>query len=76
MSCLFDLDVGQKCRIDEILIYDSLRRRLIDIGLTPKSVVECVEKSPLGDPKAFLIRGAVIALRKEICEKITVGAVI
>ncbi len=76
MSCLFDLDIGQKCRIDEILIYDSLRRRLIDIGLTPKSVVECVGKSPLGDPKAFLIRGAVIALRKEICEKITVGAMI
>ena len=76
MSCLFDLDVGQKCQINDILIYDSLRRRLIDIGLTPKCVVECVEKSPLGDPKAFLIRGAVIALRKEICEKITVGAVI
>ncbi len=75
MSCLFDLDIGQKCRIDEILIYDSLRRRLIDIGLTPESVVECVEKSPLGDPKAFLIKGAVIALRKEICEKITVRAV-
>lgn len=70
MQNLFSLKVGQKCRINKILINDSIKCRLIDIGLIPESVVECVGESPLGDPKAFLIRGAVIALRKEICEKI------
>lgn len=75
MQSLFDLNIGQKCKILKIFVDDSLKRRLIDIGLTPESMVSCVGQSPLGDPKAFLIGGAVIALRKEICEKIIVGAV-
>ncbi len=75
MQNLFELNVGQKCRIIKILINDKLRRRLIDIGLIPNVIVECVGESPLGDPKAFLIQGAVIALRKEVCEKIITGAI-
>ena len=69
---LFDLKIGQKCVISNILINTPLKRRLIDIGLIPEGVVECVGKSPLGDPKAYLISGAVIALRKEVAEKIQV----
>ena len=72
---LFDINIGQNCKISEILINGPIKRRLIDIGLTPKSNVTCVGQSPLGDPKAFLIGGAVIALRKELCEKIKVSAV-
>lgn len=75
MKNLFDINVGQNCKILEILTDSPIKRRLIDIGLTPESRVRCVGQSPLGDPKAFLIGGAVIALRREICEKITVGAV-
>ena len=75
MKNLFDLKVGEKCRIDKILIEDSLKRRLIDIGLIPSTFVECVGISPLGDPKAYLIKGAVIALRREVCEKIKVWVI-
>ncbi len=75
MESLFDLNVGQKCRILSILVESPLKRRLIDIGLTPEGEVCCVGQSPLGDPKAYLIQGAVIALRKEICQNIIVGAV-
>ncbi|MDD3336990.1 MAG: FeoA family protein [Eubacteriales bacterium] len=49
-----------------------LRRRLLDIGLMEGTVVECVGCSPCGDPKAYLIRDAVIALRKEDCGEIAV----
>ncbi len=72
MRNLFELQSGQKCLIDEILIDGSMRRRLLDLGLTQGTQVMCVGKSPLGDPKAFLIRGAVIALRQEDCEKILI----
>lgn len=72
MENLFDIKVGQKCEISDILINTTLKRRLIDIGLTPKSVVKCVGKSPLGDPKAYLISGAVIALRQEVAKEIQV----
>lgn len=42
-----------------------MRRRLQDLGLINGTKVECISKSPMGDPTAFLIRRAVIALRKE-----------
>lgn len=76
MPSLFDIKVGQKCRVLEISDKSQLKRRLIDIGLTPESVVSCVGQSPLGDPKAFLINGAIIALRREACDDISVLAVI
>jgi len=34
--------------------------------------VECIMKSPLGDPVAYLVKGAVIALRREDAASITV----
>ena len=73
---LFELQSGEKCLIDKITITGSMRRRLLDLGLTPNTKVECVGKSPLGDPKAFLIRGAVIALREDDCRKIFIKDVI
>ena len=62
---LRDLKSGQKAVISELTVFDDMRRRLQDIGLIEGTVVECVGKSPLGDPAAYLIRGAVIALRSE-----------
>ena len=69
---LFDLKKGEKCLIDKILIKTDMHRRLIDIGLINNTPVECIEVSPAGDPKAFLIRGAVIALRREDCKHILI----
>lgn len=63
--CLNDLKRGQKGIISRLTVCDDMRRRLQDMGLIEGTVVECVGKSPLGDPTAFLIRGAVIALRNE-----------
>ena len=40
-----------------------IRRRLLDMGLIRNTVVQCLGRSPGGDPSAFLIRGAVIAIR-------------
>ena len=73
MQNLFDINIGQNCKILKINADDQIKGRLFDIGLIPESLVTCVGKSPLGDPKAFLIGGAVIALRKEICQKILVS---
>ena len=41
----------------------AMRRRLMDMGLIPGTRVTCVAASPAGDPSAYLIRGAVVALR-------------
>ena len=42
-----------------------IKRRLQDLGFVSGTKVNCLHKSPLGDPVAFGVRGAVIALRKE-----------
>lgn len=67
---LNDLKIGDIGYIKTLKNEGSMRRRLLDIGLIENTRVECVGKSPLGDPSAFLIRGAVIAIRSEDCESI------
>lgn len=62
---LYDLKQGQKAKVKSLLSTGSIRRRLQDIGLIEGTEVECLQKSPAGDPVAYLIRGAVIALRSE-----------
>ena len=57
------LDTGQTAVIGDSRHTGEMRRRLQDIGLIRGTSVVCVGRSPLGDPSAFLIRGAVIALR-------------
>jgi Fe2+ transport system protein FeoA len=41
------------------------RRRMMDLGILPGAKIEVELDNPLGDPIAYRIRGAVIALRKE-----------
>ena len=48
----------------------NMRRRLLDMGLTPGTRIECLGVSPGGDPRACLVRGAVLALRREDCRGI------
>ena len=64
---------GQSATVKELISEGGMRRRLIDIGLIENTEVKCVGRSPCGDPSAFLIRGAVIALRREDCENIKVS---
>lgn len=72
MKNLNSIEIGEYAEIAALLTKGSMRQRLLDIGLTPDTIVECVGKSPAGDPRAFLIRGAVIAIRKEDCDEILI----
>lgn len=54
---------GEYGRVRYIGVGGALRRRLLDLGLVENTIVRCVGVSPMGDPAAYLIRGAVIALR-------------
>lgn len=40
------------------------RRRMMDLGLIPGTVVYCEFNSPLDDPIAYKVRGTLIALRR------------
>ena len=71
-ECLFDLLPGQKGRIQTIGHLDSMKRRLQDLGFIKGSVVECVGISSFGDPIAYLVKGAVIAIRNEDAKKVMI----
>ena len=69
-STLDSLVPGCSCVISSLNTSGSMRRRFQDIGLIEGTVVHCVGVSPCGDPAAYMIRGAVIAIRKQDCRNI------
>lgn len=72
MKTLNELKPGEACVINKILTNGDMRRRFMDIGLLENTKVSCVGVSPMGDPKAYLIRGAVIAIRSEDSKEIEI----
>jgi DtxR family Mn-dependent transcriptional regulator len=48
------------------------RRRLMDLGILPGTSIEVEMSSPSGNPKAYRVRGAVIALRRSQAEDIRI----
>ena len=57
--------MGESARVEEIAAGPDMRRRLLDLGLIRGTRVTCIARSPWGDPAAYLVRGAVIALREQ-----------
>ena len=66
------LEQGLVGVVDDLAVDGEQRRRLQDIGLIEGTSVTCLQKSPGGDPVAYLIRGAVIALRQDDAKKIRI----
>ena len=72
ITTLADLPRGSCALVSALCSHGSMRRRLQELGLVPGTKVECVQKSPLGDPAAYLFRGTVIALRREDSSRVLV----
>ena len=75
MNCesqLSGLRPGQAAIVRTLSAEGAMRRRLQDMGLIEGTRVECIGLSPLGDPAAYLIRGAVVALRKSDADGIAI----
>ena len=62
------LGISRKCRGLE-------RRRLLDLGVLPGTVITAEMRSPSGDPTAYRIRDAVIGLRAEQAGMINVAPI-
>ena len=62
--CLSALPEGESAYVTQVRAGPAMDRRLIDLGLVRGTRVTCVLKSPAGDPCAYLIRGALVALRR------------
>ena len=63
---------GESAFVKNLNSSGALRRRLLDMGIVEGTRVECLGMSPGGDPKAFLVRGAVLAIRDQDCRDIMI----
>lgn len=66
------LKIGSAATVTKIFSTNAERRRLLDLGILPGTLIENVMPSPLGDPVAYRIRSAVVALRREQAQMIEV----
>ena len=57
------LQTGKSAEISEVKGTGALRRRLLDMGLTPGTTVKMRKKAPMGDPVEIELRGYSLTLR-------------
>lgn len=60
---LDELSTGARAKIKKLRVKDGYKRRIEDLGFTEGAEVTCVLTAPFSDPRAYRIRGTVIALR-------------
>ncbi len=69
---LTDTVIGKSYTVLDVSSRNDIRRRILDLGITVGTKIKKLFISPLGEPAAYYIRGAVIALRQEDSDTITV----
>ena len=69
---LNELSIGESAVIQTVGGEGALRCRLLDMGLTPRTVVTLQKVAPMGDPLELRVRGYELTLRAEDAKKIEV----
>ncbi len=64
IKLLSDFTVGESGTIVSVNGEGKVRRRLFDMGVTPRAEVTMRKKAPLGDPIEVTLRGYELTLRK------------
>lgn len=70
---LNQLPIGKKASVTALTSDGITRRRMLDLGIINGTEIEPLYKNPSGNPIAYQIRGAVIALRSDTSERILVS---
>ncbi len=70
IKTLNELPIGTYGKVTNLALEGIMRRRLMDLGFVPGSVIKAIRKSPMGDPIAFEVKGTVLGLRNEESSKI------
>lgn len=72
ITTLDRLPVGGRALVARLTAPEDRRRRLLELGFVPGGKVEAIQESPWGDPVAYSVCGAVIALRRMDARQIAV----
>lgn len=66
---------GKQCIVETVGGVGLLRKRLLEMGLTPNTLVKVRKVAPMGDPIEVYLRSYVLTLRKEDAAYINVKEV-
>ena len=69
---LSQLQLNKNGKIFKIECNEGIKRRLLDMGLVKGTNIVPILVSPSGDPRAFLVRGTIIAIRKDDAKHIKI----
>ncbi len=69
---LSQLEIGGCARVTKINSTSEIKRRFLDLGIGCGCEIFCVGKSPLGDPRAYVVRGGMLAIRRLDADKIEI----
>lgn len=69
---LRELDCGQQGKVQRIEIQGDLANRLEELGMTEGCVIRCLFNAPCKDPRAYSVRGTVLALRNADASRINI----
>lgn len=69
------MNPGEKCLIKKVTGSGSLHRRMLDMGIVPRTEIEVIRRAPLGDPVEIRLKGYDLSLRKSEAEKILVEVI-
>lgn len=67
---LRDLRPGQSGIVNNVEVEGIMRRRLLDMGVTPGVEIQVDKVAPFGDPMEVHLRGYALSLRKHDAENI------
>ena len=69
---LKEMKPGQSGQVVSIGEKGPLKRRIMDMGITPGTAVKVIKTAPLGDPVEINVRGYELSLRKEEAARVEV----
>ena len=69
---LNQLPLNKSGKINKIKCDEGIKRRLLDMGLVKGTEITPILIRPSGDPRAFLVRGTIIAIREEDAKNIKI----
>lgn len=72
MYTLEKLNINKIARIEDINCESNIKRRMMDLGIVKGTKIKAILKSPSGNPKAYEVRGSVIAIRNEDAKMIKI----
>lgn len=66
---------GEKGRVVSIGSSGALRRRIIDMGITPGAMIIMKKAAPFGDPVQINVRGYELSMRRSEAREISVEVI-